>query len=106
MLLFRPSRPDPCCFLVAVVAFLFFSPGAGETQTREWFVFPLVSLRPGHAHRLRPVLLHLQLPLGHRPRLFFFSSFRRWWSVLAVVGLSLSLSLFAVLLHCMYTRIA
>ena len=83
-------------FLVADVAFLFFfSPGAGETQTREWFVFPLVSLRPGHAHRLRPVRLHLQLPLGHRPRLFlFFSlSFRLWWSVQAVVGLILSLSL-------------
>ena len=43
-----------------------------------------MSFRLGQAHRLRPVLLHLQFPLGHRPRLFFFVIFP------VVVGLGLS----------------
>ena len=98
-----PSRPDPCnilglffsrClfFLFAVlVLLLFISPGTGGTQNILWLVFPLVSLRP----RLRPVLLHLQLLLGHHPHLFFrrLSGDGGSRSVLGVLGLSLYLHL-------------
>ena len=111
---FAFQRPDPCenccwvslslslsfsrCLVVllfAVVAFLFFiSLCAGETQTVSRLVVPVVSLRPGHTHRLRPVLLRPHLHQGMPPaRVFFF------WSVLVVVGLSLSLSLSVVLLQ-------
>ena len=92
-----------CCLVVFCSPLSRFSlsplSGAGETQTALRFVVPLVSLRPEHAHRPRPVLLRLQLHLGQRPHLlfsFFLTSSCRWWwvrSVLAEVGLSLSLSL-------------
>ena len=40
-------------------------------QTMQWFAFPLVFLRPGHALSLRPVLLQRHLPQGHRPACVF-----------------------------------
>ena len=44
-------------------------------QTMQWFAFPLVFFRPGHALSLRPVLLQRHLPQGHRPACVFkFSS--------------------------------
>ena len=109
-LLFCPWRPDPCenccCINLFLLLFgLFFgrrrrvifhsSPGAGMTQTALRFVVSLVSLRPGHGHRPRPVLLRLQLHLGQRPRLFFlFVVVPLWWvSVCFGCGGPLSLSL-------------
>ena len=60
-----------CCFFCTPSScFSFFLFRCWETQTRSWFVFPLMSLRC--THHPRPVLLCRQLHLGQRPRLFFF----------------------------------
>ena len=49
--------------------------GAGEPQTPEGFVFPLVFLHPGRGLRLRPVLFIFSFTkASHRTCFFFLSS--------------------------------
>ena len=112
------------CFLVAVVAFLFFSSSsAGETQTALRFVAPLVSLRPERWPRPSPSTRtpssSTYTSRSYRPPLFFL--FFRWyflhrsvlpvvvgllvclWSLVSVgVSLSLSLSPCWSCLRCMH----
>ena len=116
-----PLRPDPCedyswvplfsllsgCFLFAVVAslfFFFFSSGAGETQTAQRFVVPLVLSRPRSSSSTRsPSSTDTSRHTARTcfflfvvsPLVVGFGLSWRWWA-----SLSLSLSLFLFLSLC------
>ena len=106
----QDPTPVRCCwlFLFAVVASLFFfSPGVGKHKPRCSLWFPLCF--PGRVPHLQPVHLRLPLHQGIPPAPVFFFFCRRlavcggFRSVLAVAGLSLSLSLsLRSCLRCMY----
>ena len=74
------------CSRSSRLSFSLFSQALGNHKPRGGLWFPLCSLRPGHGHRLRPVLLRLQLHLGQRPAPVFLVSLS------ASRSLSLSLS--------------
>ena len=101
------------CFLFAVVAslfFFFFSSGAGETQTAQRFVVPLVLSRPRSSSSTRsPSSTDTSRHTARTCFFFLFSSSRRWWWGLVCLGgggpLSLSLSAVRLALHvCLLTR--
>ena len=103
-----PSRPDPCSHLFWIplssfvvwmfffcspssrLSFSLFSQALGNHKPRGGLWFPLCSLRPGHGHRLRPVLLRLQLHLGQRPAPVFLVSLSASRSLSRSLSLSLS----------------
>ena len=78
---------DVFCSPSSRLSFSLFSQALGNHKPRGGLWFPLCSLRPGHGHRLRPVLLRLQLHLGQRPAPVLF-----FWFLCRRLGLSLSLS--------------
>ena len=127
-----PLRPDPCedyswvplfsllsgCFLFAVVAslfFFFFSSGAGETQTAQCFVVPLVLSRPRSSFSTRSPSSTDTSRHTARTCFFFFSfvvsplvvgfGLSWWWWASLSLSLSLSLSAVRLALHvCLLTR--